>query len=71
MQKTYNLYTATTDGVPICFDVFEPANNPAQNKPAVILGYGIMVNKEIMRLIAIELAKVGFVAVAFDFRGHG
>ncbi|HMF34064.1 MAG TPA: alpha/beta hydrolase [Candidatus Lokiarchaeia archaeon] len=71
VQKTYNQFVTTTDGVPICFDVFEPANNPATNKPAVILGHGIMVNKEMMRLVALELAKNGFVAVPFDFRGHG
>ncbi|OLS14926.1 MAG: alpha/beta hydrolase fold protein [Promethearchaeota archaeon CR_4] len=71
VKRTYNQFTTTTDGVSICYDVFEPVNNLSTNKPAVILGHGIMVNKEIMRLIAIDLAKVGFVAVPFDFRGHG
>ncbi len=71
VKRTYNQFATTSDGVSICYDVFEPVNGPAENKPAVILGHGVIVNKEIMRLIALDLAKAGFVAVPFDFRGHG
>jgi dienelactone hydrolase len=71
VKRTYNQFVTTSDGVPICFDVFEPANSQATNKPAVIIGHGVIVNKEMMRLIALELAQNGFVVVAFDFRGHG
>jgi len=71
VKKTYNQTVTTSDGVPICYDVFEPANDLTAKKPAVIIGHGVMVNKEMMRLIALELAKNGFVVVAFDFRGHG
>lgn len=71
VKRTYNQFTTTSDGVSICYDVFEPVNGPVNNKPAVILGHGVIVNKEIMRLIALDLANAGFVAVPFDFRGHG
>jgi dienelactone hydrolase len=70
-----NNFITTSDGVPICFDVFEPREGAAIErnalKRAVILGHGVMVNKEALRLIAIEVAKAGLVAVAFDFRSHG
>ena len=73
--RKMNNFTTTSDGVPICFDVFEPREGVALNrnglKRAVILGHGVMVNKEALRLIAVEVAKTGLVAVAFDFRSHG
>jgi dienelactone hydrolase len=72
VKRTYGQFTTTQDGVSICYDVFEPANSPSGVKRnAVILGHGVMVGKEMMRLIALELAKAGFVAIPFDFRGHG
>lgn len=73
VQRTYNLHTTTTDGLRVTFDVFEPRDPGAGASPrnAVILGHGIMVNKEVMKLTALELARAGFVAVALNFRGHG
>jgi len=77
VKSTYGLTTQTSDGVTISFNVFEPQeslyqkyndNNP---KKAVIIGHGIMADKEIMKGYAIELANAGFIAVVFDFRGHG
>jgi dienelactone hydrolase len=70
VKVTLNEFTTTTDGVDICFDVFEPRYNTSV-KSAVILGHGVVVNKEFMRLIAMDLANHNFVAVALDFRGHG
>src|SRR5271157_4377 len=70
VQRTYNLVAQTSDGVSIYFDVYEPRGGPAV-KNAVILGHGIMVNKEVMKFLAMELAANGFVSVAFDFRSHG
>ncbi|MHA1339248.1 MAG: alpha/beta hydrolase [Promethearchaeota archaeon] len=66
-----NLSVVTDDGVKLYFDVYEPKNNNSLNKKAIILGHGVMINKEVMRLIAIELTHLDFVVVAFDFRGHG
>ncbi len=71
VKRTYGQVATTSDGVDICYDVFEPANDASMNKNAVILGHGVMVGKEMMRLIALDLAKAGLVAVALDFRGHG
>ncbi|MFX1496742.1 MAG: alpha/beta hydrolase [Promethearchaeota archaeon] len=70
VKSTYGLTTTTTDGVTIAFNVFEPQNGGI-NKPAFIIGHGIMANKEMLKDYAIELATTGFVAIPFDFRGHG
>ena len=70
IKVRYGLTTETKDGVTISFNVFEP-DNADKNKKAVIIGHGIMANKEFMKGYAIELAAAGFVAVPFDFRGHG
>ncbi|MFW9999081.1 MAG: alpha/beta hydrolase [Candidatus Hodarchaeota archaeon] len=70
VKATYNQTAQTTDGVTISFNVFEPSTS-GMNKPAFILGHGSMANKEMMKGYAIELAAAGFVAIPFDFRGHG
>ncbi|MBY8980620.1 MAG: hypothetical protein KGD72_09530 [Candidatus Lokiarchaeota archaeon] len=70
VKSTYGLSTQTSDGVTISFNVFEPSSG-GLNKPAIIIGHGSMVNKEMVKGYALELAAVGFVAVPFDFRGHG
>ncbi|MFW9879299.1 MAG: serine aminopeptidase domain-containing protein, partial [Candidatus Thorarchaeota archaeon] len=66
----YNNTIQTTDGVTISFNVFEPVTG-GSNKKAIILGHGVMSNKEMLKGYAIELAAAGFVAIPFDFRGHG
>ena len=70
VKSTYGLSTETSDGVTISFNVFEPSSG-GLNKPAIIIGHGVMVNKEMMKGYALELAAAGFVVVPFDFRGHG
>ncbi|MHA1257797.1 MAG: alpha/beta hydrolase, partial [Promethearchaeota archaeon] len=70
IKVRYGLTTLTKDGETISFNVFEP-DNDNKNKKAIIIGHGIMANKEFMKGYAIELAAAGFVAVPFDFRGHG
>ena len=70
VKSTYDLSTQTSDGVTISFNVFEPLDG-GLNKPAFIIGHGSMVNKEMVKGYALELAAAGFVAVPFDFRGHG
>jgi len=70
VKATYGLTVKTVDGETISFNVFEPKNG-GNNKKAIILGHGIMSNKEMLKGYAIELAAAGFVAVPFDFRGHG
>ena len=70
VKSTYGLSTQTSDGVTISYNVFEPSSG-GLSKPAFIIGHGSMVNKEMVKGYALELAAAGFVAVAFDFRGHG
>jgi len=70
VKSTYGLSTQTSDGVTISFNVFEPSSG-GLNKPAIIIGHGSMVNKEMVKGYALELAAAGFVSVPFDFRGHG
>ena len=70
IKSTYSKTVKTSDGVTISFNVFEPKNGGA-NKKAIILGHGVMCNKEMLKDYAIEFAAAGFVAIPFDFRGHG
>ncbi|MFW9992209.1 MAG: alpha/beta hydrolase [Candidatus Odinarchaeota archaeon] len=77
VKITYGLTVQSEDGVTVSFNVFEPrpdlydAFNSGTQKKAIIIGHGFMANKEIMKGYALELAAAGFVAVPFDFRGHG
>ena len=70
VKASYNKTVKTVDGETISFNVFEPKRTGV-NKKAIILGHGIMSNKEMLKGFAIELAAAGFVAVTLDFRGHG
>ncbi|MFX1322115.1 MAG: alpha/beta hydrolase [Promethearchaeota archaeon] len=70
IKTTYGRTVKTSDGEIISFNVFEPKKG-GTNKKAVIIGHGVMSNKEMMKGYAIELAAAGFVAIPFDFRGHG
>ncbi len=70
IKITYGKTVETKDGETISFNVFEP-DNGGKRKPAILIGHGVMVNKEMLKEFAIELAASGFVAIAFDFRGHG
>ena len=70
VKATYNQTVQTSDGVTISFNVFEP-DTDGSNKKAIILGHGVMSNKEMLKSFAIEFAAAGFVAVPFDFREHG
>ncbi|MFX1454348.1 MAG: alpha/beta hydrolase [Promethearchaeota archaeon] len=70
VKSTYGQTVQTSDGISIAFNVFEP-NRGGTNKKAIILGHGVMSNKEMLKDFAVEFATAGFVAVPFDFRGHG
>jgi hypothetical protein len=70
VKSTYNHTIQTSDDITISFNVFEPEAG-GMNKKAIILGHGVMSNKEMLKDYAIEFAAAGFVAVPFDFRGHG
>ncbi|MBN2157025.1 MAG: alpha/beta fold hydrolase [Candidatus Lokiarchaeota archaeon] len=71
ITKSLNNCTLTSDGVKIYYDLFIPKDDTSTNKTGIILGHGIMVNKQFLRTIAMDLANHGFVVAALDFRGHG
>ncbi|MHA1439232.1 MAG: alpha/beta hydrolase [Promethearchaeota archaeon] len=70
VKATYGLTTKTIDGETITFNVFEPKGGDSKKK-AIIIAHGAMASKEFLKGYAIELANAGFVAIPFDFRGHG
>ncbi len=70
IKINYGLTTETKDGELISFNVFEPHGGDTRKK-AIIIGHGVLVNKEMVKGYAIELANAGFIAVTLDFRGHG
>jgi dienelactone hydrolase len=57
----------TVDGTPVT--VFRAADGaPA---PAVVIAHGFAGSQQLMQSFAIALARAGYVAVTFDFAGHG
>ncbi len=59
----------TEDKVTISYDLY--GSSSLSSPPVVIIGHGIMVNKEMMASFAVELASHGYVVAAMDWRGHG
>jgi pimeloyl-ACP methyl ester carboxylesterase len=60
----------TSDGVSISFNLYCKSTLPA-NRPVIVMGHGVIVNKEMMTNYAIELAAHDFVVASIDWRGHG
>lgn len=54
----------------ISFNLYQP-RGLTQPTPVVVMGHGIIVNKEMMTNFAIELAKYGFIVASLDWSGHG
>jgi len=61
--------TSTPNGV-ISFNVYQPSGL-TQPVPVVVIGHGIIVNKEMMTNFAIELAHIGYIVASIDWSGHG
>ena len=49
--------------------IFRPTGKPAG--PAVVIAHGFAGSQQLMRPFALTLARNGYVAVTFDFPGHG
>jgi pimeloyl-ACP methyl ester carboxylesterase len=60
----------TSDGVQISFNLYYKSTIPA-DRPVIVMGHGVIVNKEMMTNFAIELAARDFVVASIDWRGHG
>ena len=71
IEIKYNLTVETKDGEQISFNTYEPIDRHNDKMTAIIIGHGVMVNKEMLKSYAIELATSGFFVVTHDFRGHG
>ncbi len=64
-------HTATTsDGVIISYNLYQPIGLTGPT-PVVVMGHGIIVNKEMMTNFAVELAARGYIVASLDWRGHG
>ena len=53
--------------------VFRPASSPtgARSAPVVLVAHGFAGSQQLMQPFALTLARNGFIAVTFDFPGHG
>ncbi len=71
IEIKYNLTVETKDGEQISFNTYEPIDRHNDKMTAIIIGHGVMVNKEMLKDYAIELATSGFFVATLDFRGHG
>ncbi|GAC1620656.1 MAG: alpha/beta fold hydrolase [Nevskia sp.] len=49
--------------------VFEPASH--EPAPVIVIGHGFAGSQQLMQPYAITLARNGYIAVTFDFQGHG
>jgi len=64
---TLDVEQMTTGDTPAT--VYRPAH--AQPAPAVVIAHGFAGSRQLMQPFAITLARNGYVAATFDFRGHG
>jgi len=66
-ERGLSIVHTEVDGIPV--SVFEPRD--AQPAPAVLIGHGFAGSRQLMHPFAVTLARNGYVAVVFDFPGHG
>lgn len=51
--------------------VFRPASGPDPTRPVVVIAHGFAGSQQLMQPFALTFARNGYVAVTFDFLGHG
>jgi dienelactone hydrolase len=51
--------------------VFRPAQPPGRPGPTVVIAHGFAGSQQLMQPFAVTLARNGYLAVTFDFLGHG
>ncbi|MHA1265998.1 MAG: alpha/beta hydrolase [Candidatus Helarchaeota archaeon] len=66
IRSTHQAYSDQT----ISFNLYQP-RELTQPAPVVVMGHGIIVNKEMMTNFAIELAHAGYIVASLDWSGHG
>ena len=66
---THGLSVATLDIAGTPATIYRPQDGkPA---PVVVIAHGFAGSRELMQPFAVTLARNGYVAITFDFRGHG
>ena len=68
---------ATTDGISVEATtigdtparIYRPA--PASAAPVIVIAHGFAGSQQLMQPFAVTFARAGYIAVTFDFRGHG
>ncbi|MHA1996918.1 MAG: alpha/beta hydrolase [Promethearchaeota archaeon] len=63
--------TFASDGVKVSYNLYYEEGGALGSRPVVIIGHGMLVNKEMMTNFAIELASQGFIVANLDWLGHG
>jgi dienelactone hydrolase len=66
-RQDLRIESMVIDGTPVT--VFRPAGEAAA--PAVVIAHGFAGSQQLMQPFAITLARNGFLALTFDFPGHG
>ncbi len=66
-ERGLSIVHTEVDGIPVT--VFAPRDAPPA--PAVLIGHGFAGSRQLMHPFAVTLARNGYVAVTFDFPGHG
>jgi len=51
--------------------VFRPSSGSAARRPTVVIAHGFAGSQQLMQPFAVTLARNGYLAVTFDFPGHG
>jgi dienelactone hydrolase len=67
--QTQNLLVSTAKIGPIPVTIFNPSD--LGRRPVVVIAHGFAGSQQLMRSIAATLARNGYIAITFDFSGHG
>jgi dienelactone hydrolase len=66
-QRGLDVRSTAVDGIPVT--IYRPsAGDPA---PVVVIAHGFAGSRQMMQPFAVTLARNGYIAVSFDFPGHG
>lgn len=66
-ERGLQIAASQADGVPLT--IFRPATSGPN--PVIVIAHGFAGSQQLMRPLAVSLAQNGFIAITFDFAGHG
>ncbi len=67
LSKGIEISKQTVANIPV--DIFRPAT--LQSSPVIVIAHGFAGSQQLMQPLALTLAHNGYIAVTFDFAGHG